>query len=173
LKRRKSLFRPLVAVLVSAMLLPAVTAAAEGDESSGIPAGDGRREGTKVLVASAVYPGLGQLMNGSEYKAAIITAIEAALVTGLVVEDRRTRNSLRLYEQTREARYYEDYARHFDRRQTLIWWVVIAALYGLTDAYVDAHLSGFEDDARPRMEGSVGENADGDAEVRIGLALRF
>lgn len=173
MRERKGLFRPVVVVLVSAMMLPAVAAASDGIEPVKARPDDRRVEGAKVLVASAVYPGLGQLMNGSEYKAAIVTAIEAALVTGLVVEDRRARNSLRLYEQTRDARYYDDYSRHFDRRQTLIWWVVIAALYGLTDAYVDAHLSGFEEDVRPRMEGSVGENADGEAEVRIGLALRF
>ena len=36
------------------------------------------------MVASAAYPGLGQLLNGAEHKAAIVSAAEAVLVAALV-----------------------------------------------------------------------------------------
>jgi hypothetical protein len=125
-----------------------------------------------ALVASAAYPGLGQLLNGTETKAAVIGAVEAFLIVGLVVEDRRTRNSLRRYTETGDSAYFDDYSDHFDQRQTLIWWVVGAALYGLADAYVDAHLSGF-DGPSPRLEGGFGGLEGGKPGVRIGLAFSF
>jgi hypothetical protein len=123
------------------------------------------------MVASAAYPGLGQLLNGKEHKAAIVGAAEAFLIAALVVEDRRARNSLRLYKQTNSDSDYDDYSEHFDRRQTLIWWAAIAALYGLADAYVDAHLAGFEDAPAPLIESGIG--GDGGGELRLGLAFRF
>ncbi len=158
--------------VILAVLSPAASGAADGSEPS--TQGDSRRHhGTTAMVASAVYPGLGQLLNGAEPKAAIISAVEVLLVAGLVVEDRRARNSLRLYKQTNDNRYYDDYSEHFDNRQALIWWAAIAALYGLTDAYVDAHLAGFEDSPAPRVESSFGRDGTGGAEVRVGLTFRF
>jgi hypothetical protein len=123
------------------------------------------------MFASAAYPGLGQLLNDAEPKAAVVGAVEAFLIARLLVEDRRTRNALRLYKQTNEERYYEDYSTHFDRRQALIWWASVAAIYGLADAYVDAHLASFEDSHAPRLMSSIGGDT-GD-EVRVGLAFRF
>ena len=108
-------------------------------------------------------------MNGAEPKAAIISAAEAFLVARLIVEDRRVRNSLRLYRQTNNDRYFDDYSEHFDRRQTLIWWAAVAALYGLADAYVDAHLAGFSESPASHLESSVGDGG----EFRLGLAFRF
>ena len=123
------------------------------------------------MVASAAYPGLGQLLNGKESKAVIVSAVETFLIAGLIVEDRRARNSLRLYQQTNSDADYDDYSEHFDRRQTFVWWAVVAAIYGLADAYVDAHLSDFEDTPAPHLESSFG--GDGGDEFRLGLALRF
>jgi hypothetical protein len=94
-------------------------------------------------------------------------------VVGLVVEDRRARNSLRLYKQTNDERYYDEYSEHFDKRQTLVWWATVAALYGLVDAYVDAHLAGFDDSAAPRVESSFGRDGAGGGEFRVGLTFRF
>jgi hypothetical protein len=108
------------------------------------------------MFASAAYPGLGQLLNDAEPKAAIVSAVEAFLIARLVVEDRRTRNSLRLYKQTNDERYYDEYSEHFDRRQALIWWAAVTAIYGLADAYVDAHLTSFDDTHAPRLMSSIG-----------------
>lgn len=148
-------------------------AGAAGGSTPGEKAGSNRPHGTTAMVASAAYPGLGQLLNGKESKAAIISVVETFIVAGLIIEDRRARNSLRLYKQTSDDRYYDDYSEHFDRRQTLIWWAAVAALYGLADAYVDAHLAGFDDSPAPRVESSFGADGNGGGEFRVALAFRF
>lgn len=173
--------RAVALLAVAAILLPAVGAAANGAVESdgagrrvvpGTETGKGARtSGATAMVASAVYPGLGQLLNGKEPKAVIVSAVETFLIASLVMEDRRARNSLRLYKQTNRDAYYDDYSEHFDRRQTLVWWAVVGAIYGLADAYVDAHLSDFDDDPAPHLESSFG--GDGGGEFRLGLAFRF
>lgn len=124
-----------------------------------------------ALTASAAYPGLGQLLNGNETKALVVGATEAFLIARLVLEDRWTRNAFRLYRQTGEARYFEEYSDHFDRRQTLVWWVVVAGLYSIVDAYVDAHLSAFDEPISPRI-GLAGLDGE-DPGVRLGIAITF
>ena len=148
-----------------------VLAATRGDST---PHGALRGPGpAQALVASAAYPGLGQLLNDSEHKAAIVGGVEAFLIARLVLEDRRTRHALRLYNETQDSRYYDEYSRSFDTRQTLMWWVVVAALYGIADAYVDAHLVSF-DEIRPTSpeDWSVAPTR-ADGGLRIGLAYRF
>jgi hypothetical protein len=151
---------------------------AAANSRTGAAEAQGRRlvdppSGAAAMVASAVYPGLGQLINGAERKSAIVSAIEVFLVAGLLVEDRRTRNSLRLFEQTGDETYYDEYSEHYDRRQTLVWWVAVAALYGLTDAYVDAHLADFEVAPLAGPDGAVESGHGEGAALRIGVALRF
>ena len=169
---RRAGIRTIAFAGILAALFPAVSGAVDGSTLS--PQGDsGGPSGTTAMTASAVYPGLGQLLNGTEHKAAIVCAVETFLVAGLVVEDRRARNSLRLYKQTSDERYYDEYSEHFDNRQTLVWWAAIAALYGLVDAYVDAHLAGFDDSAAPHVESSFGGNGAGGGDFRVGLIFRF
>ncbi|MFH1689033.1 MAG: DUF5683 domain-containing protein [Candidatus Eisenbacteria bacterium] len=162
--------RAVALTAVLAMLSPAAAAAAGESVPEGVPGEADRPSGATAMIASAAYPGLGQLMNGTEPKAAIVSAVEAFLVAGIIVEDRRARNSLRLYKQTNSDRHYDDYSEHFDRRQTLVWWAAVAVLYGLADAYVDAHLAGFEAGSTPRVESSFGGEG---GEFRLGLAFRF
>ena len=169
---RRAGIRTIAFAGILAVLFPGVSGAADGSSPS--PQGDSSGPGaTTAMVASAVYPGLGQLLNGTEYKAAIVCVVETFLVAGLVVEDRRARNSLRLYKQTSDERYYDEYSEHFDNRQTLVWWAAIAALYGLVDAYVDAHLAGFDDSAAPHVESSFGGYRAGGGDFRVGLIFRF
>ena len=156
--------RAVAIAVVLAMLLPAAAVAAGPGGPAGVTRVPDRPSGATAMIASAAYPGLGQLMNGTESKAAIVSAVEAFLVAGIIVEDRRARNSLRLYKQTNSDRYYDDYSEHFDRRQTLVWWAAVAVIYGLADAYVDAHLAGFEAGAplawRVPSEGTVTASSD-------------
>ncbi len=132
-----------------------------------------RPSGSVALTASVVYPGLGQLLNDSEMKAAVIGAVEAFLIARLVLEDRWTRDSKRNYVETGSAVWYNEYSEHYDRRQTLVWWAAIAALYSLTDAYVDAHLAGFDDPLPAYLDAvSIGPGSGGD-EFRVALSVRF
>ena len=133
-----------------------------------------RVEGTPILIASASYPGLGQLLNGKDAKAAAIGAAEAFLIAGLVVEDRRTRNAYRNYQETRDQAWFDEYSVHYDRRQTLLWWAVGAALYAIADAYVDAELFGFGGSLSEDLDRSLWIDAENGAErVEVGLTIRF
>lgn len=167
---------PIVALAAAALLLWGQAAPGRAQPRGGEAADESGRPGpAQALLASAAYPGLGQLMNEAEPKAAVLGGVEAFLVARLVLEDRRTRHSLRLYNQTGQGRYFDAYSEHFDTRQTLLWWVVVAALMGIADAYVDAHLDNFdvpEPAALDGAEAGPGEGASGDA-LRLGVAFRF
>ena len=163
---------PIVALLV--LLSQASTASAESALGSASE-GPSQVGPTQALAASAAYPGFGQLLNGSESKAALFGGAEAFLIARLVLEDRRTRHSLRLYNQTGQGRYFDDYSEHFDTRQTLLWWVVVAALLGIADAYVDAHLDNFDVQAPAALDGLSAGPGDGGSidALKLGVAFRF
>jgi len=134
----------------------------------------GRPGPTTALVAAAAYPGLGQLVVGSEMKAAAVGVGQAYVVARLILEDRWTRHALRLYNETGRASYYDDYSEHYDRRQTLVWWALAVGILSVADAYVDAHLVGFDDPIRPGMSELEPEARPvGDDGLRVGLAVRF
>ena len=161
------------AAVALALIGPAQQTRADGPPRSGdgwVPPGP-----AQALAASATYPGLGQLLNGAEPKAAVVGGVEAFLVARLVLEDRWTRHSLRLYNETGEGRHFDAYSRHFDTRQTLMWWVIVAALFGMADAYVDAHLDSFEVSTPAGLEGEAAGPASSDSggDFRVGVALRF
>ncbi|MBD3366661.1 MAG: hypothetical protein GF405_00635 [Candidatus Eisenbacteria bacterium] len=162
---------PVLLLAAAAVVLAAAPVTAADDVAMPEP---GRLKGTPILLASASYPGLGQLLNGKEMKAAVIGAAEALLIAGLVVEDRRTRNAYRRYQETRDAEWFDEYSEHYDRRQTLIWWAVGAALYAITDAYVDAHLAGFGESLSPGLERPLAVEGEVVADrVAVGLSIRF
>jgi hypothetical protein len=164
-------------VALACAMLALLAGAALGAGGGPAAAGRAPRSGpspAEALAASAAYPGLGQLLVGSEGKAAVIGAAEGFLVARLVLEDRWTRNALRLYKGTGDDGAYADYSRHFDTRQTLVWWVVVAALYGLADAYVDAELAGFDEPIPPYLGDALGElDQASDDGVRVGFVVRF
>jgi hypothetical protein len=141
------------------------------------PAGDGgaaQPGGAQALLASAVYPGLGQILNGTEIKAAVLGGGGAFLAARLLLEDRWTRHSLRRYHETADSDYFDEYSEHFDRRQTLMWWAIAAVLYGIADAYVDAHLADFDRPVSPALEGVLGPSSPDDpSAIRFGLAVTF
>ena len=77
------------AVVLSGILVvlsqAASGAGAVGGSTSRTKDGSNRPRGATVMVASAACPGLGQLLNGKEPKAAIVSAVETFLVAGLII----------------------------------------------------------------------------------------
>ena len=63
----------------------------------------------------------------------------------------------------------EEQALHRNRKISWIWWGVAAHLLSMADAYVDAHLSTFEDDFGPPE--AVGPR--GGPEIRLAYRVRF
>jgi hypothetical protein len=101
----------------------------------------------KSVFLSGVYPGLGQLNNGSWAKSTAFIVIGSLLVANIVVESQRANRYKDLTigsENDDEAAYYYDqYSSHLDRRDSFTWWAVGFWALNLLDAYVDGHLFSF------------------------------
>lgn len=101
----------------------------------------------RSVLYSAALPGLGQAQNGRWAKASSFVMVGSLLVTKILVESQRadrylhlSRNATTLEEA--EA-LYDDYSRHFDARDRLIWWAVGFWVFNMLDAYIDGHLFAF------------------------------
>lgn len=101
-------------------------------------------------------------------KAVIIFASETALLGMIYRESREVSEAYEAHlvapDKAVAARFYEEYERHFDRRESLIWWTVGLVLFSLADAYVDANLITFEEE--------FDEADEAEEESRISLKTR-
>ena len=114
----------------------------------------GRRGGFQtpfwVMMRSAVFPGWGQMHNGSWLKALILGGAEAAFLYGVFQEDRLAEDAAKKMELYPEFEsYYRDLSSsHRSKKKDYVWWGAFAALLSLGDAYVGAHLHGFNAEFR-------------------------
>ena len=84
------------------------------------------------------------------------------------------RNTFRLYQETGDDEYFDRYSKHFDTRQNLLWWAILVGIYGIADAYVDAHLAAFDEPLSPRLEGSLAEAGGGGPDgFQLAVVVRF
>ena len=128
-------------------------------------------------IRSLVCPGLGQLHNGSEKKAIVLFSLQSYLVGRVFATERR-------------ARYYRDrmsdpepmwemanlQTRYDDLRGTrgdMIWWASILTLYAVIDAYVDAHMVGFDEDVEAVERITVGMTGLPGGGAGLTLSARF
>jgi hypothetical protein len=98
------------------------------------------------MARSLVVPGWGQAHNGPWLKAALFAGAEGALIYGVFEEDRLARDADEMGDDAladSHRSYKKDY----------LWWGAFAMLLSVGDAYVDAHLRGF--DAEFREEDSA------------------
>lgn len=138
------------------------------EDSSGVEA-DTLREGlvfggewqpdpTGALLRSAVVPGWGQFYNREPLKGLALGSVELGLLAWLIVEHNLAERARDDYEETADPFYESSYERHSARRLDLIWYTSAAWLYGMLDAYVDAHLYGFRRENRDFVR-ETGEGA--------------
>lgn len=98
---------------------------------------------------SLVVPGWGQLRNGSEFRGGVVFGLQTYFLLRYRVAERRGR----FYDEERSAenpRWDSAYldervADSKDTRGDMVWWSVITLLYSVIDAYVDAHMVGFDE----------------------------
>jgi hypothetical protein len=114
---------------------------------------------TVALLRSAFLPGLGQLYNGQKLKALVVVGGEAALIWGVVFYHRMADQSTEDYAKT----FYQDY------RNRYTWFLILAHLVNMLDAYVDAHLWNF--DTGPDL--SVNGYGEGYHTALLSLRWRF
>ena len=102
---------------------------------------------TGALIRSALFPGWGQFYTEHYIKSGVIFCIESGLVISALVQDKKAKDA-----------YQTDYAEYLDRldrRNGYLWWTAGVIVISMIDAYVDAHLFGFdEDQASLRIEPS-------------------
>ena len=104
----------------------------------------------RVVLRSLVYPGWGQLRNRKYLKALAVFTSEATLLGMIYTESREATKAYDAHlvapDLATAERLYSEYDRHFNKRDSLIWWTAGLILFSLADAYVDANLISFEDE---------------------------
>jgi hypothetical protein len=91
-----------------------------------------------AMIRSAVFPGWGQFYSAHYVKASLFFALESGLVISAINENRKAND---VYDTD-----YEAYLDRIDKRNLRIWWTAGVVVYSIVDAYVDAHLFGFDED---------------------------
>ena len=89
-----------------------------------------------AMLRSLVVPGWGQFYNGKWFKGLVLGGTETGLIINAVVQNQ--------WAQAADNIYDRDFYR--ENRSLSIWWLGGAILYSIADAFVDAHLSDFDDD---------------------------
>jgi hypothetical protein len=101
----------------------------------------------RSVLYSAALPGLGQANNGRWAKASSFVVVGSLLVTKIFVESQKADRFLHLSRNAPTAEeadaLYDEYSRHFDARDKLIWWAVGFWAFNMLDAYIDGHLFAF------------------------------
>ena len=108
-----------------------------------------RKNPTGALFRSAFVPGWGQFYNEKYIKAAIIAGIEVYLINEVYthwhkadLHEKHFRNAFDnpVYQAEEFARYEKE----LDRRGNATWFLAATVFFSMFDAYVDAHLSDFD-----------------------------
>ena len=100
---------------------------------------------TGIMFRSLVVPGWGQATNHAWVKAALVAGGETALIAS-IVQDTRKLDSLDPAD--------PQYASTYDNRQRNTWWLGGLVFLSMVDAYVDAHLKGFDVQLGPEPKDS-------------------
>lgn len=93
-----------------------------------------------ALVRSLLIPGWGQWHNGRRLKATLVLGATCVLGAATAYENRQVRN----------ASTESDRTAYRHGRNTLAIWLIGTILYSMADSYVDAHLSGFDEEMQVR-----------------------
>ncbi|MCM2272588.1 MAG: DUF5683 domain-containing protein [candidate division Zixibacteria bacterium] len=108
-----------------------------------------RQRPTTALLKSLVIPGWGQAGNGRWFKAIVFAGLQVWFVGEVAHYGRQASDFKNLYERSADVSQRNDYyGLYEDRRQErnkYIFFLGLATLVSVFDAYVDAHLSGAPD----------------------------
>ncbi|MGQ9678179.1 MAG: DUF5683 domain-containing protein [bacterium] len=95
----------------------------------------------RAVLYSFLIPGGGQIYTNNYWKAAIIAPAEVSLGYLSYTEFKKARDAL--VRQDTVA-----YSFHRDRRNSFLWWTGAIVVFSMADAYISAHMFGFERDMR-------------------------
>lgn len=131
-----------------------------------------RQRPTTALLKSLVIPGWGQVGNGRWFKAVLFAGLQGWFVGEVIHYGGQASDFKNLYERSVVASQRNDYySLYEDRRQErnkFIFFLGLATLVSVFDAYVDAHLSGAPDAQKIGLQLSPAPGG-----AYAGLSLRF
>ncbi len=130
---------------------------------------------TWVMLRSLAIPGWGQATNGAWWKAVLVAGVEGAFLERLRFEDRMVdefdaRAGSAAQGSLERARFEAAAERHREMRRDFTWWTCVAIALSMGDAYVDAHLKGFDVRLQAEPDADEDEPAAGPTEA-VGLRL--
>ncbi len=106
-----------------------------------------------ALLRSVAVPGWGQFYNRKYVKSAIVFGAESFFIVKSIQWWKKTEDQYDLVTQTESGRDFTTYLNYRDRRNDYLWLTGLSVFISMFDAYVDAHLSGFDVDLTPDFEG--------------------
>ncbi len=181
--------RPLSAFALLSLLLP-LSAGAVEQESEGqermvaervVTSASDSRNAKAAMAASGIFPGLGQLYNAEGVKTLVVFAWESYYLSVILREGQRAdlyrRHAAALGEgETWNGLDYGElrsrFHAHEERQTDYVWYTGALCLASLLDAYVFAHLHGFETDPIRGRRAAVLPHIDPESRS-VGLQLRF
>ncbi len=90
---------------------------------------------TGAMIRSLLIPGWGQFYNKKYFKAVLVFGAEVGLLA----------NSIYLNQQYKASRTIAEREFYINNRNLSNWWLVGTILFSMADAFVDAHLSNFDE----------------------------
>ncbi len=105
-----------------------------------------------ALLRSVAVPGWGQFYNHKYIKSAVVFGAESFFIIKSVQWWKKTEDQYDLVQQSESGRDFTTYLNYRDRRNDYLWLTGLAVFLSMFDAYVDAHLSGFDVDLTPDFE---------------------
>jgi len=108
-----------------------------------------RKNPTGALFRSLFVPGWGQFYNDKYIKAAIIAGIEIYLINEVYTHWHKASihedNFKNAFDNpVFQAEEFAKYEKELDKRGNATWFLAAAVFFSMFDAYVDAHLSDFD-----------------------------
>jgi hypothetical protein len=94
-----------------------------------------KKNPTGAMLRSLIFPGWGQFYNGNYWKAGLAFAAETGLIATAVYWN----------QQAAHATDRDERLLYQHNRNTAYWWLAGTILLSMLDAYVDAHLSDFDE----------------------------
>lgn len=147
--RPRQFFPFLLAGLLTILVCLPIEAAGQGGQDSTTAFAAGRFTSPFwVMMRSVAVPGWGQFHNGRWWKAALIGGAESALIYGVFYEDHRADEAAEKAKLEPDPGLAADWRHlssiHKSNKRDYLWWGAFTLLLSVGDAYVDAHLKGFD-----------------------------
>ncbi len=139
-RSRQFLLKSAAAFILLGLLIGGPARAVRGRvdvDSTSVGRAGGFRAPFWVMMRSAAAPGWGQLHNGSVLKAVVFGGAELGFGYGIWKEDQLAKDAKRQGD-------FLSADRHGSIKRDYLWWGAFTVLLSLGDAYVDAHLHGFD-----------------------------